>query len=57
MSRRRVNAKAAKNAKNTLLGKPVHHALDAVPKPMDVEVDEQAELEITCAESAPLFAD
>jgi hypothetical protein len=54
---RRMNAKAAKTAKNTLLGKPVHDGFDAIPQPMYVEVDEQAELEITRAESAPLFAD
>jgi hypothetical protein len=44
MLRRRVNAKAAKTAENTLLGKPVHDAFDAIPQPMDVEVDEQTQL-------------
>ena len=44
MLSRRMNAKAAKTAENTLLGKPVHDAFDAIPQPMDIEVDEQTQL-------------
>jgi len=39
MLKRLGNAKAAKTAKNTLLGKSVYDSLDAIPETVNVEVD------------------